>query len=318
MSSSQPSKAASLPNFRRALEAYERGENVTEFLQRELNTNGNTPAIIEMAYDLQAGSYIEWDRRNRELARRCTAEIAEVLDTHLHHGDRVLDVGTGELTTFTDVALQLKTEVRSLWAFDLSWSRIHLGRAFAEEMLSPALFGRLNAFVAEIGAVPLRSKSIDVTTSYHALEPNGGRERDILAELFRITRRKLILFEPSYANNSESGRARMTRLGYISDLDEHARQMGATVLEVLAVKHVQNPENLTYAYVIVPPSAATGSSDQKMIFSDPGEDEPLVRLKTCLYSPNLGVSYPIIEGIPVLRTASAVLTSALSKGSANS
>ena len=39
-------------------EAYDRGENITELLRQELDSEQNTEEIIETAYDLQTGSYV--------------------------------------------------------------------------------------------------------------------------------------------------------------------------------------------------------------------------------------------------------------------
>ena len=102
--------SAARPIFRTAMEAFARGENVTKHLQRELNTDVNTPAIIEMAYDLQAGSYIAWVRQNREFTERYTSEAAGILDAYLLDGDSLLDVGTGELTTFSLIAAGITLE----------------------------------------------------------------------------------------------------------------------------------------------------------------------------------------------------------------
>jgi hypothetical protein len=56
--------APAKPNFHSAMAAFAHGENVTKHLQREMQTDANTPTIIEMAYDLQAGSYIQWVDQN--------------------------------------------------------------------------------------------------------------------------------------------------------------------------------------------------------------------------------------------------------------
>ena len=39
---------------------YANGENVTDYLKTKLNLDENTLEVIEMAYDLQAGSYINF------------------------------------------------------------------------------------------------------------------------------------------------------------------------------------------------------------------------------------------------------------------
>jgi hypothetical protein len=51
--------------------------------------------------------------------------------------------------------------------------------------------------------------------------------------------------------------------------------------------------------------------EEGRFFSDPATNFPLTDLGDCYFSPTTGFSYPVIRGIPVLRTAAAVLTSAL-------
>ena len=38
---------------------YQKGENVTNYLRQKFGSEVNTSEIIEIAYDLQAGSYVE-------------------------------------------------------------------------------------------------------------------------------------------------------------------------------------------------------------------------------------------------------------------
>jgi uncharacterized protein YbaR (Trm112 family)/ubiquinone/menaquinone biosynthesis C-methylase UbiE len=301
-------------SFRSAKAALARGENITMHLREQLKVDRNTPEIIEIAYDLQAGTYVEWVNQHREFSERFTAEMASILNAQCRAGDALLDVGTGELTTLSCVANKLTADLSGLFALDISWSRLRSGLAFADETLAPSLLPKLQAFTADMAEVPLLSKSMDVTISYHALEPNGGKEQALLTELFRVTRRKLILFEPSYERNTSEGRERMDRLGYIRNLDGHARELGGKVEDIIMLQHIDNPANPTFAYVITPPmSTEEPRTKNASPFSDPGTNDALVKFDSCYFSPERGVAYPIIEGIPVLRVGAAVLTSALDR-----
>ena len=86
-------------------------------------------AIIELIYDLQAGSYIAMaEERAADLAP-LMAEFAALLDPHLEAGDSLLDVGTGEFTTIAAIIEALGTPPAELYACDVSWSRLHKGMA---------------------------------------------------------------------------------------------------------------------------------------------------------------------------------------------
>jgi SAM-dependent methyltransferase len=289
--------------------AYAAGENVTETLRRQAGLAGNTPAIIEAAYDLQAGSYIAAVAAGRERAGAYAAELAALLSRHVGPATTLLDIGTGELTTLSLVARALPALPARLFAFDISWSRLAAGRRFAAAEMGPA-FARLTPFVAEIGAIPLPAKSVSVTTSSHALEPNGAALPGLLAELFRVTREALVLFEPSWEHAGEEGRRRMERLGYIRDLPGAARALGGTVAETVPLRNIANTLNPTVCHVILPPpQGAAGVAGEG--FSVPGTDLALVPAEGGHWSAETGLWFPTLRGLPVLRPSAGVLASTL-------
>ena len=104
----------------------------------------------------------------------------------------------------------------------------------------------------------------------------------------------------------------MERLGYVRGLEKAAIEIGARVVDITPLVNVTNPLNPTAAFILEPPSS-TALSGENLVFSDPGSNSPLIRRDGYLFSPERGVSYPIIEGIPILRSAAAVLTSALAR-----
>lgn len=295
--------------FQIAKAALERGQNITETLREHLGTTHNTQEIIEIAYDLQAGSYVQFARDNPAYVEQYTDQLAEHLIPELNEGDSILDVGAGEFTNLSHLVRKLPVRLSRVYAFDLSFSRVLLGTRYAKEMMGRA-FPDLFGFVAEISAIPLRSKSVDVVISNHSLEPNGGREEELLRELFRVARRKLVLFEPCYEINSPEGQARMDRLGYIKGLSETIGRLGGTLESVTPLPILDNPMNTTACYVIVPPEGESRApSTVDIALADPGRDSPLRLQDHSYFSPALGVSYPVLAGIPVLRRDAAIVTS---------
>lgn len=297
-------------NFPEARRAYGRGENVTLHLQQQLGVSGNTPDIIEMAYDLQAGSYVAFAKDHRAMLDNYTAEMAGILVPYLAPGAAILDVGCGELTALTHLVNRLDVHRGPLMAFDISWSRLFVGQSYASSQMKPDAYQRLSLFTADMHEIPLPDKSIDVVISSHALEPNHGRERELLREILRVARRHVVLFEPSYELNSAEGRARMEKLGYVRGLQVTALELGAKVIDVTLLTNIANPLNPTAAFILEPPSD-TARSGNDLIFCDPGSNSGLIKRGAYLFSPERGVSYPIIEDIPILRSSAAVLTSAL-------
>ena len=159
-----------------------------------------------------------------------TRELSSILSNFISKETRFLDIGSGELTTLSYVLSYLKDIPKITYAFDISWSRLFKGIGFAEDILGNSSKS-IMPFVAKISEIPLPNKSIDITTSSHALEPNGGNLGDLLKELFRVTKDKLVLFEPCYEINSDEGKKRMDSLGYIKNLHMKLRNLEVVLLK---------------------------------------------------------------------------------------
>ncbi len=294
-------------NINEAREAYKKNQNVTEFLREKFGANENTSEIIEMAYDLQAGSYIQLAYSDFEKMKFLASQISVILAQYLNPSDSLLDVGTGELTNFTLTLNNIGVELSRALAFDISWSRLSKGVAFyRENNVSPA---PLEVFVADIKAVPLASKCVDVVTSNAALEPNGRYLPVLLKELFRVAKKKLVLFEPSYELNTDEGRKRMDSLGYIKNIEQEVRKLGGIIDDVIPIEHVRNPLNPKACYVITPPEC-----DQAWIceplYCVPGSDFSLTNDGNFMLSKDTGLVFPILDEIPVLRESAAILATA--------
>ncbi|MEL7430130.1 MAG: class I SAM-dependent methyltransferase [Pseudomonadota bacterium] len=290
--------------------AYERGENITQLMREKSGLSHNSSEIIEVAYDLQAGSYVDYARNNPDALNRYTTETGAILGSHLAGDDQLLDIGTGEMTTLCALLKAMPDWQGDTFAFDISWSRIRTGQNYVEAEY-PALRARIKPFVADLAAIPLRDKSVDVVTSSHALEPNGGRLPELLSELFRITRRKLVLFEPSYELGNEAARERMARLGYIRDMQGAVEGLGGTFVSASLINNIARVENPTACYVIEPPKRTGTALVSNTGFSVPGTDHPLTLHEGFYHSSATGLGFPVVDSIPVLKRENAILMTAL-------
>lgn len=297
-------------NFLDIVEAkkiYKEGGNIMKYLRKKFNTPNNTSQIIEIAYDLQTGSYIDYVNSNPKKAQSYAKELSYILKSHLVSGDTLLDVGTGEITTLTFLLNNIDIDLSSVLAFDISWSRLSKGMQFHKDNKKTKI--SLITFVADIKEIPLHANCVDVVTSNHALEPNGKNLGSLLNDLFRITKKKLVLFEPSYELNSGEGKARMDSLGYIKDIEGEVAKLGGKLLDIIPIINVDNPLNPTACYVIEPPKACITGLDEPM-FCVPGTNLKLKRNSSFLFSEDTGLVFPILDGIPILRTKSAILATA--------
>jgi hypothetical protein len=167
---------------------------------------------------------------------------------------------------------------------DISWSRIHVGRSH---------FRPATLFVSELEALPLADDSMDVVYTSHAIEPNWGRESVILAELYRVAGRYLVLFEPSYELASAQARARMDAHGYCRGLREMAEQLNFDVIEHRLIDCPMNPLNPTALLLIE--KRMTRQADGNPAFFCPSCRGPLVTDADCYFCPAEGLVYPTLK-----------------------
>jgi SAM-dependent methyltransferase len=294
-------------------DAFKEGKNITELLRKHFNVLHNTPEIIEMAYDLQAGTYIEYLENYPKIINLYVEEMAKIISARVPYSSVVLDVGSGELTTLSLLINCLKIKPKKVLAFDISWSRVSKGLIFAKETLGGD-FGILDAFCAETESIPLPSKSVDFAITSHSLEPNGEFISNLLNEIFRVTRKTVFLFEPCYEIASKVGQERMDKFGYVKNIAQTAEGLGALVVEIIPILNSLDPLNPTACFVIQPPGVADYEVPERSFnsaFTVPGTNFPLENIENFYFSEQTGVSYPIILSIPILKLSAGVLTSAL-------
>lgn len=282
---------------------YESGKNISQLLRTEKNLNHNSSEIIEIAYDLQTGSYIEAmnDSKMLEQKNNYTDRLAKII-LELGEPESILEAGIGEATTLSGVLKSLNSNIKS-YGFDISWSRV----AYARKWLHSQ--GILNTTLCsgELLNIPFSDNSIDIVYTSHSIEPNGGNEEPILKELFRVTRKYLILLEPSYEMASDEAKRRMISHGYCKNLKTISESLGYQILTHELFPFTTNPLNPTAITIIKKHSDTIDSPSS--IFACPKYKTPLEIVGSMLFSPEALTVYPIIDEIPCLRIQNGIFAS---------
>lgn len=282
--------------------SYEQGENISALLRNELGVTKNTKEIIEITYDLQTGSYID-AMKNDEMAKHkglYSSKIAQVI-LSLCKPKSILEAGVGEATTLSGVLSNLGKDIKS-YGFDLSWSRV----AYAKKWLQTQGIKNTTLCSGDMFNIPFLENSIDVVYTSHSIEPNGGNEIEILRELYRVTKKFLILLEPGYELSNNEARQRMDSHGYCKNLVPISQSLGYDVTTHELFPFTVNPLNPTALTIISKQSKAEELSD---ILACPKFKTSLQKFGGSLYSPEALVSYPILGEIPCLRIENGIFSS---------
>jgi SAM-dependent methyltransferase len=281
--------------------AYHDGQNILRLIRDRFTLSTNEQASILLSYDLQAGSYIKAleNSKFRALHQRYCESIGNIIRTLEPHC--LLEAGTGEATTLFEVTKHLPP-LEALHGFDLAWSRVYCGVRHAEERAKDA-----SLYVAELEAIPLADNSFDVVFTSHAIEPNHGREDEILQELYRVAANYLVLFEPAYELADHEARARMEFHGYCRGLESLARSRNWKVVDWKLLDVSLNPSNPTGLLLIEKNRAAsTPKSAFTSYFCCPLCRAKLVKADHW-FCGVCGIVYPVLKGIPCLSRTSAIV-----------
>jgi SAM-dependent methyltransferase len=294
-------------------EAYFQGMNAMEwgreyFRNSKIIAEGNDLLATLVAYDLQAGSYVSAARSDREKKRRWCSQLADLLAGVLAEGDSILEVGVGEATTLAGVLVETGAKVGVAFGFDVSWSRLDEGRKWLRENGQEA-----SLFAADLLNIPMGDGSVDVVYSSHSLEPNRGREEEAVRECLRVARKAVVLVEPIYELASAEAQARMRHHGYVEGLRATAEQLGAEVLDYRLLDYSPNPLNPSGVLCLKKfgISGSASRANQVVLWRCPITGAELICGDDVFYAAEVGMAYPVLRGIPMLRAEHAIVASKL-------
>jgi SAM-dependent methyltransferase len=286
---------------------YAQGKNISEILRKEKRIHYNNEEIIELAYDLQTGSYINAmkDEAMTKHKEEFTAEIAKTIQS-LFNPTSIMEAGIGEATTLAGVLKNLGDIHIESYGFDLSWSRV----AYAKNWLLESNISHVTLCTGSLFHIPFADNSIDLVYTCHSIEPNGGQEEPILRELYRVTKKYLILLEPGYELAGVKARRRMEFHGYCKNLNGISQSLGYKVIEHKLFPFTENPLNPTAITIIKKDPLDTYQRDVSTTkFVCPKYKTPLEEIGGMLFSPEALVVYPILANIPCLRIENGIVAS---------
>lgn len=278
-----------------------------KYIRDHEKTGTNSTMGVLIAYDLQAGTYIDIVEHNKEFTLSYCLGISQMIDSFKISSPSVLEVGVGEATTLSHVVNQMQTPPSHVSGIDISWSRVKFGQSYFKKY-NPNISSSLA--VGDLFNMPFADSSVDVVYTSHSLEPNGGKEVEALKELYRVAREYIVLLEPSFENADDEGKKRMLENGYIMNLATHARSLKYDVISQFPYQFQSNKKNPTEVIVIKKNNSKSVMNTSH--FSCPISKLPLTLVNGGLFCKESLLTYPVILDIPCLTPDNAILTSKLS------
>lgn len=286
--------------------AYEQGQNLMKMLRAESGSSLNDERMIELSYDLQAGSYVGAlkDTTLLEHKRHYCGHAAAVINS-LGPVTSLLDCGMGEGNMLWLMLSQLKQLPQHIHGFDLCWSRMAVARRWLSEQ-SPQF--DVQIATGSLTEIPYMDSSVDVVWTNHSIEPNRGREAAILKELHRVCSRYVVMLEPAYELASDEARLRMDEHGYCRNLRGTAEELGFKIHRHEIFSGNRNPRNPTGLLILAKDENAAPAVPRRCC---PAYKKELTEMADCWYSPESLRAYPILNGIPCLKTSQSIVASRL-------
>jgi uncharacterized protein YbaR (Trm112 family) len=288
---------------RRLLELYRSGTNIMAYLRDTRGQADNDSFAILTSYDMQAGSYVRMVEQDPAIARMVDRACEKFADIIGRLGcSTLLEAGVGEATTLAGVVQRLVQRPSHVLGFDLSLSRLLWARHYAERRGVAATW-----FTGTLEHIPLADSSVDLVFTSHALEPNRGREREILRELHRVARRYVVLREPSDELGSDETRAHIEQHRYVTGLAATARSLGFDLIEHAPWELDPNPRNAAALLIIRKATVDCDPAPPTLV--SPVSRSPLVAHHGSLYCAEDGLVFPTFRGIPCLLAENGVFAS---------
>jgi SAM-dependent methyltransferase len=237
-------------------------------------------------------------------------EVADYVKKHVFERrgviESVVEIGAGEMTTLARAVAKLEVPPPFVAALDISWSRLKVGREYANEIGVKID----DLVVGDLFKIPFADRSFDVVFTHYALEQSPHRNKEALQELLRITNKYLVLMEPAYELGSFEEKKNLLVRDYVRGLPIAIDQLGLNLVEYERVS-VGPFDNCAAVYVIEKSTDFKQKVDlvDRANYICPRTKEKLILQTGFLYAEKAGLVYPILDEIPCLLEGNAILAS---------
>ena len=279
-------------NIKDLKKLYQSGSNINYYLRKK--TNLSEKDIIKLSYDIQTGSYVR-NFNYIKSKKNLNQVIKEINTTNFK---TLMDFGCGELTNFYTLIKNIKTKNKIFFAYDFSFSRILIGKKFLNKRVKI----NLKCFSNDSIKIPLPDNSVDIVTTCHAIEPNKKNSYKILKELWRISKKKLILLEPNNnlikklpQNEKNKINKRFKKHNYVLNLEKKINKI-TKKYKIIKLNNHFNSLNPASLFVI---NKNTRRTNETKFLNPNDKSDVLKEKKQFYYSEKTGEIFPVIQEVIV-------------------
>lgn len=286
--------------LKRIQEIYANNENIIAFLKKQNDKKMTSVEDILISYDFQAGTYKQSYDKNPDFKIQATKELFSYLKK-LKDFKSILEIGVGEATTLVPLLGNFKDSNISAKGIDLSWSRVKYGMELVGE---EKLKDKVELATGDLFQLPFQNNSVDLVYTFHSLEPNGGREKEALQELYRVAKKYVVLVEPSYEMGTEEQKERMDRNGYVKNLKSVCLELGYKIVCYEKFSYNINPLNSAAILII---EKNVNEDGNEFEWSCPYTQTKLKKINGSYFSDESLLVYPTVADIPCLLPENAIV-----------
>ena len=276
-------------DYKTLIKLYEKNKNIQLYLKK--NSNLKDSEIIKISYDIQSGAYVnkyfnKFFNKQKKMYFPFIKAINEFKNIK-----SILDFGAGEMTNLSFFIKNLNQKIK-FYASDISFNRLYVGKQFLQKQLKKDQFKRVKYICNPHLFIPLKSNSIDLVITVHALEPNNKYKKEILSEILRVSNKGVILMEPHYENANEKIKKRMRKFNYVRNLEKTIKSLG---FDLKVVKNLYNgtKHNNSSLFII----NKRFKKKNKINYIDFETKSPLKKIDNFYVSYNSKEIYPILSDI---------------------
>lgn len=129
---------------------------------------------------------------------------------------------------------------------------------------------------------------------------------------YRIARKAVVMVEPLYELAGKEAQARMKKHGYVQGLRAAAENLGARVVDYRLLDYSGNRLNPS-GLVLIEKQLPTSTLNSDIQWRCPLTFSPLVASAQGFYSSSTGMLYPVVAGIPMLRSSHSIVASSIER-----